>query len=138
MITIYVNQNNYCEYGGMYVPGSTTIPVEVPDNFWLIIPPYWEYDPISNSMIQYDPGVFVPDYVSIARYKKELLIDGANSYIDSRQWTARSLKGRLSAEEDALFDEWLTYVESLYAVDVSAGQNTVFPDPPDKPAQYTM
>ena len=137
MISIWVSQTDYRSWADMYVEGGWTIEVLVPDNFHQL-PPYWEYDPVTNSMVPYDPVIPQPDYVGMAKAQQELLIAGANDYINSRQWPARSLKGRLSSEEDALFDEWLTYLESLYAVDVSAGKNAVFPEPPEKPDSYTM
>lgn len=137
MIKIWVSPTNFRSWASMYVDGAWTIEVLVPDNFNQL-PPYWEYDPVTNSMVPYDPVIPQPDYAAIAKAQQELLIAGANDYINSRQWPARSLKGRLSTEEDALFDEWLTYLEALYAVDITAGQNAVFPEPPEKPDSYTM
>lgn len=68
--------------------------------------------------------------VASADANKQLLIDKANNYMNSRQYPGNAAMGRLTDEKKADYNLWLDYLDALYAVDTSAAPDIEWPVAP--------
>lgn len=69
--------------------------------------------------------------IAAADEQKQMLIDQANEYINSRQWPGKAVIGRLRGGELEQYNEWLDYLDALEAVDTSTAPDIVWPMKPD-------
>lgn len=66
-----------------------------------------------------------------AEAEKQRLIDGANSYMNGKQWSGKAAIGRLKGDELAQYNLWLDYLDALAAVDTSSAPDINWPVPPE-------
>lgn len=64
--------------------------------------------------------------------EKQLRIDQAIDYINSRQWPGKAAMGRLRENEKSLYNRWLDYLDALEAIDTIVLQDLNWPDAPEK------
>lgn len=77
------------------------------------------------------PAPTEDELIDLAEDKKQALIEGANDYINSKQWPGKAAIGRLKGEDLTQYNLWLDYLDLLYAVDASMPQNIKWPKPPN-------
>ncbi|MRG31838.1 tail fiber assembly protein [Enterobacter cancerogenus] len=83
---------------------------------------------------EYQDGIFTPDTLSeveIAEEEKQLRIDQANEYMNSKQWPGKAAMGRLKDEEKEQYNAWLDYLDALEAVDTTSAPDIEWPTPPE-------
>ncbi|EKK3990359.1 tail fiber assembly protein [Cronobacter sakazakii] len=80
---------------------------------WALIPP-----PSHEELIQQ------------AETERQLLLNQANEYMNSKQWPGKAAIGRLKGEELALYNLWLDYLDALELVDTSSAPDIEWPTPP--------
>ena len=68
--------------------------------------------------------------IKLADDEKSRLTQGANDYINSKQWPGKAAMGRLKDTEKALYNLWLDYLDALEAVDTSKAPDITWPTPP--------
>ncbi len=59
-------------------------------------------------------------------------IDEAVTYINRKQWSGKASLGRLDEIEQALYGEWLDYIDALNEVDTDSDSEMVLPEPPEQ------
>lgn len=69
--------------------------------------------------------------VAVADGEKQLRIDQANDYINSRQWPGKAAMGRLKDVEKEQYNQWLDYLDALEAVDTSSAPGINWPESPE-------
>lgn len=69
--------------------------------------------------------------IKLADDEKSRLTQGANDYINSKQWPGKAAMGRLSDSEKAQYNLWLDYLDALEAVDTSSAPKINWPVPPE-------
>ena len=69
--------------------------------------------------------------IKLADDEKSRLTQGANDYINSKQWPGKAAMGRLKDTEKALYNLWLDYLDALEAVDTSSAPKINWPVPPE-------
>ncbi|AIR07182.1 hypothetical protein JT31_21985 [Cedecea neteri] len=74
------------------------------------------------------------ELVAIANAQKQLLIDQANAYMNSRQWPGKAAMKRLSSDDFAKYNLWLDYLDALEAVDTTSAPDIQWPTLPVSPA----
>ena len=57
--------------------------------------------------------------VQVAESEKSRRIQEANDFINSQQWPGRAVMGRLNDVEKQSYNEWLDYLDDLYALSAS-------------------
>ncbi|MGT2567082.1 tail fiber assembly protein [Enterobacter kobei] len=77
------------------------------------------------------PPLSHEEEVAIAESQKNLLIDQANEYINSKQWPGKAAMGRLKDAEKEQYNAWLDYLDALEAVDTSSAPDIEWPTPPE-------
>lgn len=68
--------------------------------------------------------------IKLAEDEKSRLTQGANDYINSKQWPGKAAMGRLKDTEKAQYNLWLDYLDELEAVDTSKAPDITWPTPP--------
>ena len=68
--------------------------------------------------------------IKLADDEKSRLTQGANDYINSKQWPGKAAMGRLKDTEKAQYNLWLDYLDELEAVDTSKAPDIAWPDQP--------
>ncbi|MBW4235815.1 tail fiber assembly protein [Enterobacter roggenkampii] len=69
--------------------------------------------------------------IKLADDEKSRLTQGANDYINSKQWPGKAAMGRLKDTEKAQYNLWLDYLDELEAVDTSSAPKINWPVPPE-------
>ena len=69
--------------------------------------------------------------IKFADDEKSRLTQGANDYINSKQWPGKAAMGRLKDTEKAQYNLWLDYLDALEAVDTSSAPKINWPVPPE-------
>lgn len=91
----------------------------------------------------YDGSTFTPppepektkeQLIQEAVTKKEMLIQSANEYINSRQWPGKAAIGRLTGDGLAQYNLWLDYLDALEAIDPPSTLNINWPVLPEAQA----
>ena len=73
---------------------------------------------------------FHEELIEITESERQLLINQANEYMNSKQWPGKAAIGRLKDEELALYNLWLDYLDALELVDTSSAPDIEWPTPP--------
>ncbi|UMR72344.1 tail fiber assembly protein [Escherichia coli] len=76
------------------------------------------------------PPLTHEEQIAIADSQKQLLIDQANEYINSKQWPGKAAMGRLKDAEKVQYNAWLDYLDALEAVDTSTAPDITWPEQP--------
>ncbi|MDZ9594533.1 tail fiber assembly protein, partial [Escherichia coli] len=80
---------------------------------WALIPP-----PSHEELIQQ------------AESERQLLLNQANEYMNSKQWPGKAAIGRLKGDELAQYNLWLDYLDALELIDTSGAPDIEWPTPP--------
>ncbi|EFI5875522.1 hypothetical protein GW108_20135 [Escherichia coli] len=75
--------------------------------------------------------------IAEAEGMKNILIEQANDYMNSKQWPGKAAIGRLKGEELAQYNLWLDYLDALELVDTSGAPDIEWPTPPVPPVMST-
>lgn len=70
------------------------------------------------------------ELVAAAEAEKQLRIDQANKFINSKQWPGKAAIGRLKGDELEQYNLWLDYHDALNSIDVSMAPAISWPEPP--------
>lgn len=70
------------------------------------------------------------ELIEITESERQLLINQANEYMNSKQWPGKAAIGRLKGEELAQYNLWLDYLDALELVDTSSAPDIEWPTPP--------
>ncbi len=70
------------------------------------------------------------EIVIAAEAEKQLRIDWANEFINSKQWPGKAAIDCLKGEELAQYNLWLDYLDALELVDTSSAPDIEWPTPP--------
>ena len=70
------------------------------------------------------------ELIEITESERQLLINQANEYMNSKQWPGKAAIGRLKGEELAQYNLWLDYLDALELVDTSGAPDIEWPTPP--------
>ncbi|ENU7018895.1 tail fiber assembly protein [Escherichia coli] len=70
------------------------------------------------------------ELIEQAESERQLLINHANEYMNSKQWPGKAAIGRLNGEELAQYNLWLDYLNALELVDTSSAPDIEWPTPP--------
>ncbi|WP_338261027.1 tail fiber assembly protein, partial [Escherichia coli] len=70
------------------------------------------------------------ELIEQAESERQLLINHANEYMNSRQWSGKAAIGRLKGDELAQYNLWLDYLDALELVDTSGAPDIEWPTPP--------
>ncbi|EFO3674890.1 tail fiber assembly protein, partial [Escherichia coli] len=65
-----------------------------------------------------------------AESERQLLLNQANEYMNSKQWPGKAAIGRLKSEELAQYNSWLDYLDALELVDTTGAPDIEWPTPP--------
>ncbi|WP_032309882.1 tail fiber assembly protein, partial [Escherichia coli] len=68
--------------------------------------------------------------IEITESERQLLINQANEYMNSKQWPGKAAIGRLKDDELAQYNLWLDYLDALVLVDTSGAPDIEWPTPP--------
>ncbi|AOL12120.1 tail fiber assembly protein [Enterobacter sp. HK169] len=68
---------------------------------------------------------------AMADSQKQLLIDQANEYINSKQWPGKAAMGRLKDSEKSQYNDWLDYLDELEAIDTATAPDIEWPERPE-------
>ena len=85
--------------------------------------------------MDYPHGALIPppsheELIQQAESERQLLLNQANEYMNSKQWPGKVAIGRLKDEELALYNLWLDYLDALELVDTSSAPDIEWPTPP--------
>ncbi|APJ90431.1 tail fiber assembly protein [Escherichia coli] len=70
------------------------------------------------------------ELIEITQSERQLLINQANEYMNSKQWPGKAAIGRLKGDELAQYNLWLDYLDALELVDTSGAPDIEWPTPP--------
>ncbi|MFW7511801.1 tail fiber assembly protein, partial [Escherichia coli] len=70
------------------------------------------------------------ELIQQAESERQLLLNQANEYMNSKQWPGKAAIGRLKDEELAQYNLWLDYLDALELVDTSSVPDIEWPTPP--------
>ena len=70
------------------------------------------------------------ELIEITESERQLLINQANEYMNSKQWPGKAAIGRLKDDELAQYNLWLDYLDALELVDTSSAPDIEWPTPP--------
>lgn len=70
------------------------------------------------------------ELIGQAERQKQMLIDQANAFINTRQWPGKAVLGRLKGDDLTQYNSWLDYLDALEALDISSSPNFTWPTPP--------
>lgn len=71
------------------------------------------------------------ELVAAAEADKQLRIEQANEFMNSRQWPGKAAIGRLKDDELVQYHLWLDYLDALEALETSSAPDIVWPTPPE-------
>ena len=108
-----VDEELFIEYSGEPPKGKIRIAGEDGFPAWGDIPP-----PTHDELI------------AAAEAQKQLRIDQANEYMNSKQWPGKAAIGRLKDAEKVQYNAWLDYLDELESVDITAVPDITWPTPP--------
>ena len=108
-----VDEELFIEYSGEPPKGKIRIAGEDGFPAWGDIPP-----PTHDELI------------AAAEAQKQLRIDQANEYMNSKQWPGKAAMGRLKDAEKVQYNAWLDYLDELESVDITAVPDITWPTPP--------
>ena len=108
-----VNQNIVSEFMAEPPQGKVRIAGEDGLPTWADIPP-----PTHEELIE------------ITESERQLLINQANEYMNSKQWPGKAAIGRLKGDELVQYNLWLDYLDALELVDTSGAPDIEWPTPP--------
>ncbi|EKK8607090.1 tail fiber assembly protein [Escherichia coli] len=77
------------------------------------------------------PPLTHEEQIAIADSQKQLLIDQANEYINSKQWPGKAAMGRLKDSEKIQYNDWLDFLDDIEAVDTSTAPDITWPKQPE-------
>ncbi|KHH25504.1 phage tail protein [Escherichia coli] len=69
--------------------------------------------------------------VETADAEKQLKLDQANEFMNSKQWPGKAAMGRLKDAEKKQYNAWLDYLDALEAVDTTSAPDIEWPTPPE-------
>ncbi|EEQ6458934.1 tail fiber assembly protein, partial [Escherichia coli] len=70
------------------------------------------------------------ELIEITESERQLLINQANEYMNSKQWPGKAAIGRLKGDELTQYNLWLDYLDALELVDTSGAPDIEWPTPP--------
>ncbi len=70
------------------------------------------------------------ELIQQAESERQLLLNQANEYMNSKQWPGKAAIGRLKDEELAQYNLWLDYLDALELIDTSSAPDIEWPTPP--------
>ncbi|ELP4027330.1 tail fiber assembly protein [Escherichia coli] len=70
------------------------------------------------------------ELIEITESERQLLINQANEYMNSKQWPGKAAIGRLKGDELAQYNLWLDYLDALELIDTSGAPDIEWPTPP--------
>lgn len=70
------------------------------------------------------------ELIAVADAEKQVRIDQANDYMNSKQWPGKAAIGRLKGDELVQYNLWLDYLDALEAVDTTSAPHNEWPTPP--------
>lgn len=87
---------------------------------------------------KWDEGEWITDTdaqqkanIAASEAEKQVRIDRANAYINSKQWPGKAALGRLKDAEKEQYNLWLDYFDALEAVDTSSAPDINWPLAPE-------
>ncbi|MFV9298583.1 tail fiber assembly protein [Citrobacter amalonaticus] len=87
---------------------------------------------------KWDEGEWITDTdaqqkanIAASEAEKQVRIDRANAYINSKQWPGKAALGRLKDAEKEQYNLWLDYLDALEAVDTSSAPDINWPLAPE-------
>lgn len=105
----------YSEFAGIAWPDGKVLGADADNNpVWIDAPPPTHEEAVASAEAQ-----------------KQMLIDQANEYMNSKQWPGKASLGRLKGDELAQYNAWLDYLDELEAVDTSTAPDITWPDKPE-------
>lgn len=112
--SVEINIDQYTQYAGVAWPDGKVLGADADKNpVWVDAPPPTHEESVASAEAQ-----------------KQMLIDQANEYINSKQWPGKAAIGRLKDDELAQYNEWLDYLDELEAVDTSTAPDINWPEKP--------
>lgn len=76
------------------------------------------------------PALTHDEQVATAELKRQMLIEQANSNMNSKQWPGKAAMGRLSSDEKYQYGAWLDYLDELEAINVTNAPDIEWPIKP--------
>ncbi|MGT2044640.1 tail fiber assembly protein [Enterobacter hormaechei subsp. xiangfangensis] len=76
------------------------------------------------------PPLTHAELVEAAKVQKQMLIDQANEYMNSKQWPGKAAIGRLKGDELVSYNLWLDYLDTLDVIKTDLAPNISWPEPP--------
>ncbi|HBM9594744.1 tail fiber assembly protein [Escherichia coli] len=76
------------------------------------------------------PAPNAEELIAAAEREKQVRIEQANYYINSKQWPGKAVLGRLKGIELEQYNLWLDYLDALEAVDTSSAPDINWPVSP--------
>lgn len=76
------------------------------------------------------PAPTAEELIAAAEREKQVRIEQANYYINSKQWPGKAVLGRLKGIELEQYNLWLDYLDALEAVDTSSAPDINWPVSP--------
>ncbi|HDV4024564.1 TPA: tail fiber assembly protein, partial [Escherichia coli] len=70
------------------------------------------------------------ELIQQAESERQLLLNQANEYMNSKQWPGKAAIGRLKGDELAQYNLWLDYLDALELIDTSGAPDIEWPTPP--------
>lgn len=90
----------------------------------------WTFDG-TNFIAPPQPEKSKEELVIEAENQKQISINYANDYINSKQWPGKAAIGRLKDAELEQYNLWLDYLDALEAIDTTKAPNVIWPVNPD-------
>ena len=84
----------------------------------------------AEAMALLNPPLTPEQHIAQAEEERQRRIDAANDFMNNKQCPGKAAIGRLKGEELARYNQWLDYLDALYAVDTSAAPDIEWPTPP--------
>lgn len=110
---ISVSGDMFATYSGTPPQGKSRGATEDGQPTWIDLPP------LSHA-----------EEVEVAEAQRQVRIDEANDYMNSKQWPGKAAIGRLKGEDLAQYNLWLDYLDALEMVDTSIAPDIEWPTPP--------
>nr|MDN1308108.1 tail fiber assembly protein [Escherichia coli] len=76
------------------------------------------------------PALTHDEQVAAAERKRQILIEQANSNMNSKQWPGKAAMGRLRNDEKYQYGAWLDYLDELEAINVTKAPDIEWPIKP--------
>lgn len=70
------------------------------------------------------------DAIINAGNERDSLLDDANAYMNSKQWSGKAAIGRLKGDELKSYGIWLDYLDALDEIDISKAPDIIWPGKP--------